>query len=123
MSDASARPYVFLSYASADRERALAIADRLEQDGVRVWVDRSSIAGGSSWGREIVEGIKGCSALLILCTKAALASRNVRQEIQLAWRYERAYVPLLLEPVTFPEDVQYFLEGWQWVEALDQPKA
>ncbi len=38
-----AAPYVFLSYASADRERALSIADALEQAGVRVWVDRRSI--------------------------------------------------------------------------------
>ena len=40
-------PYVFLSYASADRERALRIADLLEGQGVRVWIDRHSIEGGS----------------------------------------------------------------------------
>ena len=115
----SAQPYVFLSYASADRERALALADVLERVGVPVWLDRTSIAGGTSWGSEIVEGIEHCTALLILCTAAAMQSRNVRQEIQLAWRYERAYLPLLLGPVTFPEQVQYFLEGYQWVEVLD----
>ncbi|MHB8573801.1 MAG: AAA family ATPase [Dehalococcoidia bacterium] len=118
-----AAAYVFLSYTSSDRARALALADALEAAGVTVWLDRSSIAGGTSWGSEIVEGIKNCAALLILCSTAALQSRNVKQEIQLAWRYERAYVPLLLEPIAFPEQVQYFLEGWQWVELLDQPES
>ena len=33
-------PYVFLSYASADRERAMAVAEALERAGVRVWLDR-----------------------------------------------------------------------------------
>jgi predicted ATPase len=44
----------------------------------------------------------------------------VRQEIQLAWRYERPIVPLLLEPITFPDDLAYWLEGHQWVEVLDR---
>jgi tetratricopeptide (TPR) repeat protein len=118
-----AAPYVFLSYARADRERCHAVAEALESAGVRVWIDRNAISGGTSWGSEIVEGIKDCTVLLICCTEAALQSRNVRQEIQLAWRYERPYVPLLLDRVEFPEQVQYFLEGWQWVELLDQPQS
>src|SRR3712207_5054685 len=115
-------PNIFLSYSSSDRDRALALADALEAAGVPVWIDRTSIAGGTSWGQEIVEGIKGCAALVILCTERAMASRNVRQEIQLAWRYERPYLPLLLEPVAFPEQVQYFLEGCQWVEVGERPE-
>lgn len=50
-----------------------------------------------------------------------MRSRYVKQEIQLAWRYERPYVPLLLEPTDFPQDVQCLLEGWQWVELADRP--
>ncbi|MHB8576851.1 MAG: toll/interleukin-1 receptor domain-containing protein [Dehalococcoidia bacterium] len=116
---AAITPYVFLSYASAERVRAAEIADALERAGVKVWLDRESIPGGTSWGSEIVEGIQHCAALVICCTAAALQSRNVRQEIQLAWRFERAYLPLLLEPVQFPQHVLYFLEGWQWVEVGD----
>ena len=99
---AIAGPYLFLSYASADRARALALANWLEAAGMHVWLDRTAVAGGTSWGREIVEGIKSWAALLNLCTYAVLGSRNVRQEIQLAWRYERWYVPLLLKRVQFP---------------------
>ncbi len=36
-------PYVFLSYASADREWALRIADLLEAQRIPVWMDRHSI--------------------------------------------------------------------------------
>ncbi|MHB8574701.1 MAG: toll/interleukin-1 receptor domain-containing protein [Dehalococcoidia bacterium] len=60
-------PYVFLSYASGDRPRALELADRLEARDVRVWIDRTSIAGGSSWTAEIVRGVHHCAALLVLC--------------------------------------------------------
>jgi len=106
MPPATDQPDVFLSYSRQDKDAALCLADTLEAVGVRVWLDREPIAGGTSWGTEIVEGIKGCTALIILCTPAVMQSRNVRQKIQLAWRYERAYVPVMLEAVEFPEQVQ-----------------
>src|SRR5438105_2987423 len=116
-----ADPYVFLSYASSDRGRALVLADHLEAAGAPVWMDRTSIHAGASWSKEIVEGIQGCAVMLVACTAAAVQSRNVRQEIQLAWRFERPYLPLLLSTVDFPPDILYFLEGYQWIEVLEQP--
>ncbi|HLZ08351.1 MAG TPA: toll/interleukin-1 receptor domain-containing protein [Chloroflexota bacterium] len=118
-----AAPYIFLSYAGADRVRALHLADRLEPRGVSVWIDRKSIAGGTWWSAEIVEGIKGCAALLALITPAAVQSRNVQQEIQLAWEHERKLLPILVERSQLPSAVEYALAGRQWVEMLDQPEA
>jgi non-specific serine/threonine protein kinase len=116
-----AASYVFLSYASADRERAFHIADLLEARGISVWLDRKSIAGGTSWSAEIVRGIQGCAGLVALCSAAAMASPNVHQEIQLAWENRRPILPLLLEHTHLPEAVQYALAGRQWVEVLDSP--
>jgi predicted ATPase/Flp pilus assembly protein TadD len=112
---------VFVSYASRDRARVLEIVERLEAEGISVWLDRDRIEGGANYGAEIVDGIKGCKVLAIMCTAAAVRSRNVKQEIQLAWKYERPYLPLLLDRVEFPEEIQYWLEGWQWIEVLDSP--
>jgi predicted ATPase len=113
-------PYVFLSYASADRERALQIADLLEARGVSVWIDRKSIAGGTSWSAEIVRGIEECMALVVLCSTAAMASPNVQQELQLAWEHRKAILPLLLDKTPLPRSVEYVLAGRQWVEVLDR---
>ena len=55
MPDPLASPYVFVSYTSAERERALALADALEGAGIRVWVDRRNLVGGSSWNASIVD--------------------------------------------------------------------
>ncbi len=112
---------VFVSYSSHDREHVLAIADQLQRAGVRVWLDRNKIPGGGSYGTEIVRGIKACKILMLMCSDAALRSKNVKQEIQLAWKYGRPYLPLLLEPTGFSEQVEYWLEGCQWVAVHDQP--
>jgi non-specific serine/threonine protein kinase len=112
--------YVFLSYASADRERALHIADLLEANGIAVWIDRKSIVGGASWSAEIVRGVKDCAALVILCSASSLASRNVQQEVQLGWESDRPILPVLLERTPLPEAIEYALAGRQWVEILDR---
>src|SRR5712692_3023265 len=109
-------PFVFLSYASADRERALRIADLLESRGVAVWIDRKSVVGGTSWSAEIVDAIKGCAVLAVLISDESVRSRNVQQEIQLAWEHERKALPLLLEQTPLPSAMEYALAGRQWVE-------
>lgn len=112
---------VFMSYSSRDRDSVLEIANQLESCGVRVWIDREEIYGGANYGPEIVDGIKNCKLLMLMCSDASMRSRNVKQEIQLAWKYERPYLPILLESISFPEQVQYWLEGCQWIEILSHP--
>jgi hypothetical protein len=113
---------VFISYASRDRERVTAIADQLQLHGVRLWLDHRRVAGGAGWAREIVRAIKACKALLLMCSDAAMRSRAVAQEIQLAWKYRLSYLPLLLEQTSFPEQLEFFLEGCQWIETRDRPQ-
>ena len=116
-------PRVFISYASQDRPQALAVVRALAEKGIDAWVDVAGIPGGQSYGPEIVAAVQGCSALLLLCSAASLSSRNVRQELQLAWRFGRPVLPLRLEPVEFPNALAYWLEGAQWIDVLDHPPA
>ena len=115
-------PRLFVSYASTDRSRVLAIAVALEEAGTEAWVDVRGIAGGESYGSAIVDAIRDCDAVLLLCSAASLASRNVRQEIALAWRFGRPILPLRLEPVDIPDSLAYWLETAQWIDVLDRPR-
>ncbi len=117
---APAEPYIFISYASVDRARALAVVDALQRAGVPVWIDRQGIEGGANYALEITEAIERCAVFVLMCSDASLASRNVKQEIALAWKFERPYLPLLIEPVTIPKAVAYWLEAAQWVEVFDK---
>jgi predicted ATPase len=113
--------HVFISYATADRPRALHVADLLETPGISVWIDRKSIAGGTSWSSEIVRGIESCAVFVLLSSASALASPNVQQEIQLAWDSRRPILPLILDSARPPEAIRYALAGRQWIEVLDRP--
>src|SRR5215207_257805 len=118
-----APPHVFVSYASADHARVLPVVTALERAGVRAWIDRSGIAGGANYGPEIVAAIRESGALLVCCSAAAFASRNVRQEVALAWKHERPILPLRLERIEPPDDLAYWLEASQRIDAFDLPIA
>ena len=115
------QPYVFISYASADRERVLSIVDALRDAGIACWLDQHDIAGGTNWGGSIAEAIEGCMAIILMSSAASLNSRNVRQEIALAWQHEKPYIPLLLDNTAIPNDVAYWLATAQWIDVLDHP--
>jgi hypothetical protein len=118
---AESTSHIFLSYASLDRERVQPVVAALDAAGVRVWFDRTGIAAGESYGPEIVAALRSSAALVLCCSAAAFSSRNVRQELALAWKHEVPVLPLLLEPAAQPDEVAYWLEGCQWIELLDHP--
>lgn len=118
----AAEPDVFISYASRDREQVGEIVRLLESAGVSVWRDKERILGGESYGPRIVHAIKHSRVMVLMCTNASIRSRNVNVELHLAWNYCRPLLPLHLEPVSYTEQVEYWLVGPQWIEVLDRPQ-
>jgi TIR domain-containing protein/uncharacterized protein DUF4384 len=114
-------PEVFISYTSKDRDKVVDLAAWLERAGVGIWRDQNEILGGENYGPKIVNAIKNAKVLLVCCSDAAMRSKNVKQEIQLAWHYNVAYFPVMLELVNYPEQVEYWLHGWQYVKLFDEP--
>ncbi len=110
---------VFVSYAKLDAEQVIAIVRLLEQEGIRVWRDGDRILGGESWSEAITHAIAHSRVFVLMCSPHSLASDNVHQEVRLAWAHEcRRYIPVWLSPVMpFPKQIQYQLEGRQWIEA------
>ncbi|MHB8575018.1 MAG: toll/interleukin-1 receptor domain-containing protein, partial [Dehalococcoidia bacterium] len=117
------RSPVFISYSSSDRVAALALAEALRLNELPVWLDQRNIAGGASWDDEIVRGIKQCGVMVVLCSPAAMASDNVRQELRLAMQYRKPLLPLLLEPTELPDGVEYVLAGRQRVALFAREEA
>jgi hypothetical protein len=113
------QPDVFVSYAKDDSETVLPAVNQLEHDGVGVWIDRDRITGGMTWAQEIVRAIRQCKVFLLMCSDPALRSRAVAQEVQLAWKYRLACVPVRLHPTSYTEQLEFFLEGSQWIDAYN----
>jgi hypothetical protein len=80
-------PRAFLSYARADGESfARQLRERLkkQEPEITLWQDRSHMRGGEDWWLQIVEALDKVRFLVLVVTKAALASGVVQKEWRLA---------------------------------------
>ncbi|MCW3052176.1 MAG: WD-repeat protein [Chthonomonadales bacterium] len=105
---------VFLSHNSKDKPVARALAERLRDDGVRVWLDEWIIKPGDSIPTKIEEGLEG-SRILILCMSAyAFGSDWATLESQ-TFRFrdplnrERRFIPLRLDTTPIKSSLALFL--------------
>lgn len=107
------RGYVFISYASEDKEPAFTLALGLHNAGIPVWLDRVRLYEGTDWEKALRLAIKQRAALFISLISTMTESlpeggegwqRVVLKERQ--WAAERHdpalvfYIPVLISPIT-----------------------
>lgn len=102
-------PRAFISHSSADKDRfVLPFAERLRANGIDAWLDKWEMLPGDSLVDRIFEGgIGQSSAFIIVLSKASLASRWVRDELDagVVNRIEgrTRLIPVLIEDVEVPQ--------------------
>ena len=93
---------VFISYAHQDKAFAKRLADRLENEGMRVWWDFDRLKGGQDWQKEIERAIKQCNFFLIALTPDSVTSEWVGNEITYANKSRKTIIPLHLKTCDIP---------------------
>lgn len=91
---------VFLSYARDDERRARQVAGALERAGHEVWWDRH-LGSGSCFTEEIEQALAAAEAVIVLWSKASVASPWVRDEAAVG-RDAGRLVPARIEDVEPP---------------------
>jgi len=106
---------IFISYASADRPTAEALAATLSSRGWSVWWDRT-IPPGMSFDEVIEAALTAAKCVIVLWSRASITSDWVKVEAAEAAR-RRILIPALIEEVTIPLEFRRLqaadLVGWQ----------
>jgi hypothetical protein len=106
---------VLISYAREERDRAARLADCLEADGWEVWWDLH-LTAGSTFDEEIDRRLQQAQAVVVLWSRASVASRWVTAEAEVAAE-RQVLVPARLEDVEIPLPFRRLhaadLEGWR----------
>lgn len=102
-----AMPSVFLSHSSSDRVFALALAKRLRDQDVRVWLDEAELDVGDSLIDKISRAIDETDFFAVILSHASVASEWVQVELQAALQKELAadrvtVLPVLLDDAEIP---------------------
>lgn len=108
-------PYVFLSYAHADRSRTLQVRESLRAQGIPVWMDEQ-LQGGEEWDAVLEQRIRESHLVLVLMSPAAAQSRFVRRELRYADAMSRRILCLRLQPTELGDGMAMLLLPLQWID-------
>ena len=113
---------VFLSYAREDGAKAALIARALTGQGWRVWWDRT-IPPGRTFDDVIEDALDDAGCVVVLWSKAAIASHWVRAEAAEGMR-RGILVPAYLEDVKIPLEFRRIQAAnlRSWNGSIDDPK-
>lgn len=113
---------IFVSYSSQDAAVVRRLADILRQDGNSVFTDED-IPGGDLWRRRISEAIGKANVFVLMLSPKSIASDEVRRELDLAADKKKQILPVLIERVTVPSEMEYHLAGLQRIDISSNPVA
>jgi hypothetical protein len=106
---------IFISYASADRERAKLVSGTLDRRGWSVWWDRT-IPPGKEYDEVIEKALDSAKCVVVLWSNVSVASSWVKTEAAEAMR-RKILVPALIDEVKIPLEFRRLqaadLSHWQ----------
>ena len=107
---------VFISYSSKNAEYANAVSERLKSEGIECWIDTNNIRTATNFAQEIIDGLNEAKVVVLIYSKDSDQSKYVYREIETAFDSNKHIVPLKIDD-TFPEELEFFLRGTQWLDA------
>lgn len=109
----------FVSYATADRKRALSVCKAIEDRGIKCWISMRDVEPGENYQEAIVRSIRNARAVVLVFSEAANNSDEIKKELSLASRYQVPVMALRIEDVEPSDAFAYELSTRQWIDAFD----
>lgn len=110
---------IFMSYSRRELGFVDDLVSQLEQKGYQVWLDYRALIPGSPWKNQIDKGLDEADTVLLVVSKASLASKYVALEWQHFLERQERVILLIFEAVDLPPE----LEKYEWVDFRGSYKA
>ena len=112
---------VFISYSSKNKSVADAVVSDFEQNGIRCWYAPRDIIPGTEWVTAIKDGIHSAKVFVLLFTEESNTSRQVMNEVAMAFNAEKTIVPFKLTKEEMNGELEYYLTRVHWLDAVSEP--
>src|SRR5881392_3318313 len=112
---------VFISHSSNNRTIANAVCAALESIGIRCWIAPRDVLPGRSYSGEITRAIQQSRAFVLIFSEQSNNSEQVLREVQLAANSRLHIVQFRIDPVSPSDDLEYYLSGPHWLDAVTPP--
>ncbi len=111
-------PYIFVSYAHKNMKKVFKIIDQLHKSRYRIWYDEG-IEPGLEWPEIVGKAVIKCTQCLVFMSPHAARSRNVRNEINLAFSEARDILVVFLEETRLSEGMKLQIGTVQFINKFD----
>ena len=112
---------VFVSHSVKDKLVADAIVARLEAESVRCWVAPRDVVPGADWGESIVDAIESSRIMILIFSKSANDSRQIKREVERAVDKGVYIIPFRVDDIEPTKSLEYFISTSQWMDAFPPP--
>ena len=118
MTDSQEKFSAFISYASEDRDAAFEACDRLEEAGLRCWIAPRDVRTGQDYGAEIIHGIEGSNAFVLVLSHHSNNSKFVKAEVERAYSKGKTVFPVRIEDVAPEAHLELFVSSSHWTDVF-----
>ncbi len=112
---------VFISYSTKNKNVADAVVADFEQNGIKCWYAPRDILPGEEWVTAITKALEGSKALVLIYTDESNNSRQVMNEIAVAFNAGITIVPFRLSNEQMSSELEYYLTRVHWLDAVSKP--
>lgn len=107
-----AEPYLFISYAHADKDAVFSTMAALQRNSVRLWYD-DGIHGGENWMKILAQKIGESYGVLLFCSEKSMHSRFCQAEFRRAIQEDKPIYTIRLDETPMTDEFDMFLSGDQ----------
>ena len=112
---------VFVSHSVKDKAVADAIVSRLEANSVTCWIAPRDVVPGADWGESIIDAIESSRLMILIFSKSANESSQIKREVERAVNKEVYIVPFRIDDIPPTRSLEYFISTAQWMDAFSPP--
>ena len=112
---------VFVSHSVKDAEVAQAIVARLEAESISCWVAPRDVVPGADWGESIINAIESSRIMVLVFSRDANASRQIKREVERADDKGVYTIPFRIDDTEPTKSLEYFISTAQWMNAFSPP--
>ncbi len=112
MATSGEKPYVFVSYAHADKEVVMPTINAMKAHNINIWYD-GGIEAGSEWPEYIAEKVISCSRFILFISDAYLKSQNCKRELNFAISRKKEILSIYLHDVELSPGMEMQLGTYQ----------
>lgn len=112
-------PLVFISFKSQDQTIAENIYDALVNRGISCWISSRDVKPGTNYQDEIPQAIGNCGVMVMVFSRAAQQSWEIKNELSLASKYKKRVIPVRIEGVEPVGAFAYTFATSQFLDAHD----